>query len=190
MRLTIYRHGEILLPDDEKRFIGRTDYPLSDAGRKQICRVAEMYRPTPEAIYASSSSRCLESGQIFQSVLSDSGTETELYIRDDLGEIDLGAWENQTFAAVREKYPREFAARGRDLPNYRIPQAETFAEVQQRVAAVIRDIAGQTNSEVILITHLGVIRTLRCYYHQVPLSQMMEWYLDYGECLVIDGIHF
>ena len=183
MRLTVYRHGEILLPNNEKRFAGRTDYPLSEAGKEQIRRMAAVYEGNPERIYASSSLRCRESGEIFREILQN----TELVLRDDLREIDMGEWDGKTFAEIKGKHPHEYAERGKDLPGYRVPGGETFAELQQRAVCAVKDIASQTNSEAILITHLGVIRTLRCYLYHIPLSQMMAWTLDYGQCFLLDG---
>lgn len=189
MKLLLYRHGEILLPGNEKSFAGRTDYPLSAAGMEQIRCSAREYKGDAEQIYVSPSLRCRQSGAIFQEVLEKRyNRKVEMVVEEDLMEINMGEWDGRTFAEIKEQYPREYVERGRNLPDYRVPGGETFAEVQQRAVRTIRDIAEHTKKEAVLITHLGVIRTLRCYLENQPLTQMFDWRLDYGKCLILDSI--
>lgn len=189
MKLLVYRHGEILLPGNDKRFVGRTDYPLSAAGMEQIRSSALEYKGEAEKIYVSASTRCRQSGAIFHEVLETQyGRKVEVIVKEGLMEINMGDWDGRTFAEIKEQYPLEYAQRGRNLPDYRVPGGETFAEVQQRAVGTIRDIAEHTKKEAVLITHLGVIRTLRCYVENQPLTQMFDWRLDYGRCLILDSI--
>lgn len=189
MKVFLYRHGSISLPDNEKRFIGRSDLPLGEEGRKQMYRAALNYAWEAKKIYASTSSRCVESARIFVRAQAEKFPDTsppELVLREDLREIHLGEWEGKSFAQIRAQAPLEFERRGEKLPDYRVPGGETFREVQERAVRAVYEICEESDREgrssAVIITHLGVIRTLRCYLAGIPLSRMLEWSLPYSEC--------
>lgn len=176
---------------EKKRFVGKTEYSLSETGRRQICQAGEEYRGRPEHIWSSPSIRCQESARIFYEILAERIEEPcrpRIILREDLREINLGEWDGKTFTRIREEFPGAFAERGRNLAGYRTPKGETFEEVQDRAVKAVKDIGANTDSEAVLFTHLGVLRTLRCYFEKRPLSEMMEWKADYGECLILEGI--
>ena len=68
--LYIIRHGEVAFPDGKKRCIGRTDLPLSDAGRRHGEALRAYFAEHPiEAVYASPLRRAKETARI----LADAG---------------------------------------------------------------------------------------------------------------------
>lgn len=187
MQLILYRHGEIMLPSCEKRFIGKTDYPLSPKGQLQMQNSALAYHAFIPRIYCSSALRSIQSAEIFADTIQTiSGKRPEIRMIPQLSEIDMGLWENRTFQDIRETFPLEFQARGNNLANYRVPKGETFLEVQTRAIKAIQTIGETEKSEALIITHLGVIRTLRCYFLHLPLSELMNWKTGYGQPVIFD----
>ena len=86
---------------------------------------------------------------------------------------------------MKAVYPDAYEERGRDLVHFRVPKGETFAEVQKRAVAEIEQIRKEERGAVLVMTHHGVIRTLRCHYLGMPLSKLMEWKLGYGQCCTL-----
>lgn len=185
MEMTLYRHGETTLSCGEKRFLGTTECSLSLRGREQIRAGAMVYEGIPERIYCSPSVRCSESAQIFAEILSKRQRRPEIVYRERLREIHMGEWDGKTFSEIKEAYPDAYEERGRDLVHFRVPKGETFAEVQKRAVAEIEQIRKEEKGEILIMTHHGVIRTLRCYYLGLPLSKLMEWKLGYGQCFAL-----
>ena len=186
MELVLYRHGETTLSRGEKRFLGTTECSLSKYGREQICAAAMQYEGVPGKLYCSPSMRCRESAQIFADVLSKRQQFPEIIYRERLCEIHMGEWDGKTFSEVKAVYPDAYEERGRDLVHFRVPKGETFAEVQKRAVAEIEQIRKEEEGEILIVTHHGVIRTLRYYYLCIPLSKMMDWKLGYGQCCILN----
>ncbi|MDY4771702.1 MAG: histidine phosphatase family protein [Lachnospiraceae bacterium] len=185
MELVLYRHGETTLSGGEKRFLGTTECCLSPRGREQIRVAAMEYRGRPERIYCSPSIRCRESAQIFADVLSGYQSRPKIVYRECLREIHMGEWDGKTFSEVRNLYPKAYEERGRDLVHFRVPGGETFLEVQKRAVAEMEQIRREEKGEILIMTHHGVIRTLRCHYLGISLSKLMEWKLGYGQCCTL-----
>src|ERR1019366_7090512 len=99
-RIWLIRHGE---PAEEarQRCYGSLDVRLSEAGRRQIGRVAEYFATEAmAAVYASPLSRTLESAQI----LASAG-ERHLEIAEGLREIDFGDFEGLTYDEIAARHP-------------------------------------------------------------------------------------
>src|SRR6202142_4736540 len=111
MSTTLYliRHGATV-GNEEKRYKGSIDVPMSDDGVGQIKRSTEFIQTTLRgsslsAVYASPLSRALKSAEI----LAGPFGLTPVII-PDLRERHFGKWEGMTFNEIRENYPDEFAA--------------------------------------------------------------------------------
>ena len=185
MKLVLYRHGETTLSRGEKRFLGTTECSLSQLGREQIRMAAMQYDGLSERIYCSPSIRCRESAQIFADVLEQRQKRPEIIYRERLQEIHMGEWDGKTFSEVKMVYPDAYEERGRDLVHFRVPKGETFEEVQKRAVAEIELIKKEQEGEILVMTHHGVIRALRCYYLGLPLTKLMEWKLGYAQCFAL-----
>ncbi|MDO5389997.1 MAG: histidine phosphatase family protein [Eubacteriales bacterium] len=186
MKLVLYRHGETTLSCGEKRFLGTTDCSLTQRGREQVREAAMQYEGKPRRIYCSPSMRCRESAQIFADVLSKRQQLPEIIYRERLREIHMGEWDGKTFSEVKAVYPDAYEERGGNLVHFRVPGGETFLEVQKRAVAEIKQIRKEEEGEILVMTHHGVIRTLRCHYQDIPLSKLMEWKLGYGQCCILN----
>jgi 2,3-bisphosphoglycerate-dependent phosphoglycerate mutase len=138
------RHGELMLLrhgasewNEEDRFTGWTDVPLSDAGRRQTRDLGQTLRSswqTPSIVYASELSRVTESVAILLEAARWSGAE----IRPawPLNERDYGELEGWRRPDVRRVLgAREYDAVHRgwaDAPPRDLPPNEDAAHARQR----------------------------------------------------------
>ena len=175
---TIYliRHGEIE-GGKPRRFIGRTDLPLTPHGREQISALGALLGPRKiERIICSPLSRCQESGEILAASLHGV-IETEQMF----AEIDLGDWEGLSVAEVESRFPGEYEARGANLPGYRPSRGESFIDLLNRVfPALLHLIETASTSPTAVLVHAGVIRVLLAHILGIPLCNMFQLQQDYG----------
>lgn len=100
-RFYLLRHGETSWNLEGNRYCGRTDVPLSPAGRDQADRVARALRDVPfAAAFCSPLRRSRDTAESFAAprplpVVPD----------DRLAEIDFGAWEGKTRAEIERTDP-------------------------------------------------------------------------------------
>jgi len=167
---TIYlmRHGAIL-QRHPRRFVGQTDFPLTEEGRVQAALWRENLADLPfTAAVTSDLCRCRETAAI---VLAD----RDVPVRNDprLREILLGGWEGLTVEEVHERFPGAYERRGCDLSGFRPEGGESFAEVQQRALAVIAELADLPGN-VLVVAHGGVNRTILCHALDIPLEHLFR----------------
>ena len=172
---TIYllRHGAII-QQSPRRFIGQTDFPLTEEGRRQAALWREALADVPfVAAVASDLCRCRETAAI---ALEGRG----LAVRPEprLREIRLGTWEGLTSDEVQQRYPGAYERRGRDMAVFRPDDGESFADVQQRAVAAINDLAA-LDGDVLVVAHGGVNRTLLCHALGMNLEHLFRLGQDY-----------
>lgn len=174
------RHGEIT-QSRPRRFVGRRDLPLTELGRTQAAQWGERLRGEGfKAVYTSPLSRCRESARL-------AAPGREIVVEPGWREISLGAWEGLSVAEVRERFPGEYEARGRDLAGHRPQGGESFADVAARVTPLLEALADGL-SPVLVVAHSGVIRAGLCRLLGLPLNNLLRLELDYGGlCLLGRG---
>ncbi|MGH4033880.1 histidine phosphatase family protein [Actinomycetota bacterium Odt1-20B] len=157
--LLLLRHGETALTAHQRLSgSGGDDPPLSGTGRGQADAAAELLaaRGGVQAVVSSPLRRCRETA-------GAAARRLGLAVRVDEGlrEADFGAWEGLTFAEVRERYPREFAAWQADPAAVPGGTGESFASVTNRVEQardkLLAEYAGQV---VLVVSHVAPLRTL------------------------------
>jgi len=174
---TIYliRHGEILATKP-RRFIGRTELPLTSHGKEQIISLGKVLaRHSFDQLICSPLSRCQESGAILARSLG-----TIIETEDGLSEIDLGDWEGLTVAEVQSTFPGEYEKRGDNLPGYSPRGGESFIDLHDRVWSALLRIIEATTSATAVVAHAGVNRVLLCHVLGLSLENMFQLPQDYG----------
>lgn len=149
-RLLVIRHGATAW-NAAGRIQGRSDQPLSPAGR---AAVAGWVLP-PQAAGARWLCSPLARARETAALLHDGPVEPE----PRLIEMDWGAWEGRTLAALRGELGAEMAAneaRGLDL---RPPGGESPRGVQQRLRPWLGELAAR-QEDAVAVTHKGVLRAL------------------------------
>jgi probable phosphoglycerate mutase len=175
------RHGEI--PQREpRRFVGQTDLPLTEHGRRQAARWAEAVGGQPLAgAWCSDLSRCVDTARL---VLARNAVSARPLRA--LREVDLGQWEGLTEEELRQRFPGEHERRGADLANVAPAGGESFAQVQDRAWRALQDIVADAKGLVLAVAHAGVNRALLCRILGLPLDRLFSLGQDYCAMNIID----
>lgn len=185
--LILIRHGKPEIK--EKCFLGHTEVPLSEIGKGQMRQAGLLCSVLPEKLWVSTSIRCRESADVFleQMKMRCPGYEPEIQYMEELREINLGIWDGRSFEEIQQEYPSEYKERGENLASYCVQGGESFQEVQNRSVGALKQILQEPEKNHVLITHLGVMRTLKCWIEKIPLEQLMQQKWNYGELFVLSN---
>ena len=173
-KIHLIRHG-IAEGSVEGQYIGHTDVPLTDEGRRQLQQMKRDYEyPAVSAVLSSLLDRCLETARILYPDVSP-------LIFDNLIEYDFGEFEGQT--ADDLKGEKEFAAWLSGGPDAAAPFGESNAAFQKRVCRAFYDIVNGVlkagTDSVAIITHGGVIMTIMEMF-AIPEAPMHQWLTPNG----------
>jgi alpha-ribazole phosphatase len=160
MRLfCLVRHGETEW-NAENRFCGRTDVPLSEAGRRQAKSLAARLKPIPfEALYSSPLARALETARLISESVG-----LQPILDERLVELDYGRWEGKTLAEIMENDPKTFRAWDADPGQTAPPGGESGLEAQQRIVSFLDSLAaGYPQGNVLVVFHKTVCRLAICH---------------------------
>ncbi len=184
--IILVRHG---VPETEgKLFLGTTDPPLSEEGKRQARRLSAEYGDKEiRCIITSPLLRCRQTADIL------SGGRIPVVVEPALHEISMGAWDGKSFDSIREQFPEEFRMRGEDIADYAVPGGESFRQCQERVTEAFLRIRREYDGNLVLVTHAGVIRCIRSFLEHRDLSRLLELPVPYGEAFrtedeVYDGL--
>jgi broad specificity phosphatase PhoE/ribonuclease HI len=154
-RFLLLRHGQTEL-SGERRYSGRGDVPLTEAGVQQAKAAAA--RLSGMGFAAVISSPLKRAHQTAAEVASAAGLPVDIH--EGLVETDFGDWERLTFQEASERDPdlhRRWLADAGVTP----PNGESFNAVLTRVRTtrdeLVERYAGQT---VVLVSHVTPIKTL------------------------------
>jgi len=152
-RLILLRHGRTGLSG---RYVGSSDVPLSEEGRKQILDLrSDLGAMKIDGLMASPMLRCTQSASLL-----DLGLPVQL--DPDLREIDFGRWEGKSFAEIEAQYPALVQHWASGTDDFCFPDGEATAEFVSRVNAVKNRLLALDARTMLLIAHGGVIRSLIC----------------------------
>jgi probable phosphoglycerate mutase len=177
-QIYLARHGAVETPGEGRRYIGHLDVPLSSEGRGQAAALKEKLLQIPlSAVYCSDLRRGLETAEI----IAAAHGLTPNALRE-FREINLGAWEGLCFDEVKERFPEEYAARGRDFSRFRPPGGESFLDCVHRVLPALYAALSSSAGDLLLVGHAGVNRILLCLAQGRSLADLFDIPQDYG-CL-------
>ena len=157
--LAFIRHGRTAWNEDG-RLTGRADIPLTAEGEAQLAgrRVPDDWA---DAVWHTSP---LRRARQTAALLGHADARVE----QRLIEMDFGAYEGQTIAGLRQRFPREMAAnedRGLDfLP----PEGESPRMVLQRLRPFLRELATAGGRHV-AVAHKSVIRSVFAAAYDWPM---------------------
>ena len=168
--LLLIRHGA-MVGDADRRFLGATDWPMSEAGESAVRALAERLRVR----YALQAVYCSDLGRSRRSAECLAGGKAPVYARPALREINMGEWEERLRSEVAERRPLAYAERGADLVHYRPPGGESFADLAARVLPCWREIVAMHADGVVAIAgHAGINRVILCEILGMPLENLFR----------------
>lgn len=179
-KIYLARHGRIAAGGSNRRYIGQIDVPLSAEGIRQAALLRQaLARQEIGHIFSSDLTRSAHTAAIIAAGLGLTPVS-----RADLREIAMGEWEGRPLADIARQRPADYAERGRDIVNYRIPGGESFADCQNRINAALAEIMAATAGDVLIVGHAGINRLLLCQALGMPAAGLFRIGQDYG-CLNI-----
>ena len=170
-RLIFIRHGQSEA-NEQNRFAGHTNVPLTALGKEQAERVAEyiIKREKIDKIYSSDLKRAHDTALPVSRL-------TGLTVNDakELREICAGAWEGRLVSQISVEYAKEFHLWKNDFSNARLPEGESVREVYERVVPFVKRIARENDGLTLLITsHASPIRAVECNARGFGWEKMSE----------------
>ena len=180
MNIYLIRHGKLNWEDNIKKCIGITDTKLSNEGIKMIEELISFIKDKNiSKIYTSDLNRCEKSAQILSSSL-----KIPYYTQSELREINMGIWENKSFDYIKEHYPLEYDERGKNIETFKVENGESFYECYNRSVNIFKKLQKE-NKNIAIICHSGVIKCLLCYLKNIPLNNILNIKLNYGDIVCI-----
>ncbi len=180
-RIWLVRHGQTAW-NEQQRFCGCTDIPLSATGRRQARWLATCLRSMSiAAIYSSDLNRARETAELIAKK-----RQIDVVVSPAWREIAFGTWEGLTYAEVATLFKNQLGF-FTDPAYYAPPEGETLTDVLQRVLPALTFIMQQTHSgDVVVVSHGAVLRGLLCSLLGMPLSHQWQLRLDTGSLSAID----
>lgn len=159
MKLMLIRHGQTQWNVLQK-YQGQTDIPLNNTGRDQAEKLAvSLQNETFEAIYCSDLSRAEETAKIIARFHSMEPVSDPRW-----REFNFGHWEGLTYREIDHAFPEEARLWVEDTRNFQVPGGESFDQIAARVEEVLEEIQRKHRKTVVVVTHGGVIRVIRCMF--------------------------
>lgn len=183
-RFLLVRHGETLA-NREYRYIGTRDDALSERGVWQAEQLADALAAFPvAAVYSSPLQRTYRTA-----IPIAARHQLEVQIAEDLVEGNFGAWEGLSRAEVLARSPQDellLHAWERD-PSIAPPDGESLEAVRARICALGERLTQvHVDQTIVLVSHVGPIKTLLCAALGAPLSSIFHIFLDPATISVVD----
>lgn len=177
--LYIVRHGETEWNKIGK-YQGITDVPLNENGIAQAKACGNALKDVHfDRILSSDLSRALVTAETIRG-----NRQLEITTDERLREINFGDWEKLLFSEIEERWPGLIDQMYRRPDIVKVPNGESFQEVQDRAWSAVADFLNENNEdETILITcHGGTIRTILCKLLDISISHC--WNFSQGNTAI------
>ncbi len=156
--LLFVRHGETTW-NVARRWQGQADTPLTPEGERQARRVAALLASEADRPWTRLVSSDLQRARRTAEAI---GEALGLRVDDEprLRERDVRDWSGLTHAEVEARDPETYRAFRSGDPTLRLGGGESTLDLRERALAAIREIHAGEDEHVIVVTHLGLIRSL------------------------------
>ncbi len=177
----LLRHGQTAM-SVQKRYAGRSDVPLTQAGVEQAAAAAKRLASAGLDVIVTSPLQRAAATAAEVAVVTGVSVVTDEGFR----ETDFGDWDGLTFAEVRQRWPAELAAWLAD-PAVPPPGGESFADVSTRVTGALRRVlADRPRQRVLIVSHVTPIKTLVAAALLAPPAALYRMHLDLAALCEID----
>ncbi len=162
LKLWLIRHGETEW-SQTRRHTGRTDLPLTEAGREQAAALKERLASVSFAdVYSSPLRRASETAIL-------AGLGDRVVFDDDLSEWDYGIYEGRTTLEIQKEQP------GWDIWATEVPRGESASDVGARTdrviaRAAVAEAAAPSAPNVAIFAHAHLLRILAARWLGLPAN--------------------
>ncbi|PWD98414.1 alpha-ribazole phosphatase [Marinilabilia rubra] len=126
--------------------------------------------------YSSPLSRCT---MLAEALMEDAMVVTSERIR----EIDFGRWEMVPWSDIPSDEQKEW---GEDFINCKVHGGENFYDVQRRVLAFLDELVNTDHSNIIVVTHAGLLRALLAHLLEASPRKIFSMQIDYGDVICLE----
>lgn len=173
MKLYLVRHTRVDVP--QGICYGQSDVPLANSFETELESVRSgLLGIAFDHVFCSPLSRCVKLG---------TSLDYPLQLDDRLKELNFGEWEEQRWDEIFESETGKkwFA----DYLNETCPGGESYQDMLHRAERFISDLP-ETNGNILVITHSGVIRAFRVLLKNWSVKKTFEKPVAYGQIMVIE----
>ncbi len=176
-KFILVRHGESLW-NSERRIQGSRDPELSPRGRRQtellVSHLGAHISEAVAAIYASPLRRAAQTAEQISGAYS-----LPVISEPDLREMSLGKWEGMTVAEIQAAFPGRYEKWLEDPLAFPAPGGEGLRAFERRVVRAIHRMQhDHPGSDLIVISHGGVIKALLCFSLGLDIRYLFRLKLD------------
>jgi broad specificity phosphatase PhoE len=171
LRLLLVRHGETIW-NQENRWQGQADVPLSESGLVQAQRLAQRLLSEGRqvhALYSSDLIRAFRTAEILGAALG-----TPPLSEEGWREMNSGCWSGLPTAEVVARHADEWerVRASEDLPR---GGGETFAQFQSRlVQATERLLTRHISQQIMIVSHGGAVRAFLLHCRGLTMNQFRQ----------------
>nr|WP_295928788.1 histidine phosphatase family protein [uncultured Dyadobacter sp.] len=153
---------------------GRTELALREDFLDEFKSVKASLPAHFDIVYSSPASRCTALAEaIDQSFRTD----------DRLQELDFGDWEGKTWDTVDQDALRVWMD---DYVHQWVPGGESMMAMHRRVTDFWEELTAFGSERVAIVTHAGVIRLILSMVRDIPLKDIFDIKVSYGEVVRVD----
>lgn len=155
-RVILVRHGESE-GNEKGLFRGRMDFPLTERGREQAAQVARALKGKGIcAVYTSPLIRARETADMIASAC-----DVSIEVRQGFTNMALGSWEGHPKTEIAQENPEEWGLWLSNPERLRLPDAETFPQVQSRAFSNLQHLISQhTGKTFAVVSHRTILKPL------------------------------
>jgi len=178
-RIVFLRHGRTDW-NDSLRYQGKSDIPLNQEGEEEAGKAAiRLSSYLPDVVYTSPLQRALQTTRIISEYFTENPT---LRIRQELSEIGFGDWEGRSIRELESESSDVYLRWRADPTSVIPPGGESFEEIQARVQLFISEISAEDSSNILVVSHGGIIRT--ALIALIGMDPSMLWSLRLNNCAI------
>ncbi len=175
MKLWLLRHAPVVLP--EGLCYGASDVPADATLTRKAAQAFSPLPPPGTPMWVSGLLRAQQMVSALQAVRPDLGAAR---MDTRLNEMDFGQWELQRWDGMPRSAFDDWMA---DFAHHRFGGAESTQMLLYRVAAALADLRPAKTTDVVWVTHAGVIRAVQHIVASggVHIVDAAEWPKDAPE---------
>lgn len=157
MKFILIRHGSTRW-NEEKKYCGITDTPLSKKGLAQARKLKKFFKDrSVDIVYSSDRKRAIQTARIIFG-------RRDLVVLPGLKEIHFGDFEGKTHKEILQENPVTYRKWLKDPFTVKIPGGESMRAFKKRVLETLKQISlKRSGSTVAIVCHGGVIGQLICH---------------------------
>jgi len=151
---------------------GQSNSDLTPLGEKQAVALGKRMKDIElDGIYSSSAPRALQTALLIRG-----NRPLDIIQEDDLREMYLGSWQGRLTSEVEMEDPEMTDNFWHHPEKYIRDDAESYLQLKERAGKKIEEIAaGNKNKSILVVTHGVVMKALRSYFQNQPISEIANY---------------